>query len=392
MKSILVLGVTRISDSYPNVKYKLAALGALFGEGFINGVIAIEERRTFAAIARGRKSGRLGLLWKLSWGHLRAFYRCLTQRSDAVYICYPGIVITAWLGLPFIRARYGRLYLDAFISLYDTVVCDRRLLKAGNPVAKLLFALERRALNVATTVVVDTPENARYYSELFGVPLARFHAVPLSIPPLPPADVARGESSAMPMRCVFVGTFVPLQGVPVIVDAVRLLADDPDFEFVFVGDGQDARYLEAFLESSASGNVSWHRGHFPTEFIAREVLGADLCLGVFGKTEKTDRVLPYKLYYYLAMAAPVITASTSTAKRMLADSSAGGDGQPLAVVPAGDAQALADALRHFRSHGAELEDLRGAAGRYYQRALSDAVVRERLSEVFEVTSARRDSS
>ncbi len=244
MKSILVLGVTRISDSYPNVKYKLAALAAIFGEGYVDAVIDLEEGQAFAAIAEGRTTGRFRLAWRLLWGHLRSFYRSLANRSDAAYLCYPGIVLANWFGLPFVRSRYKALYLDAFISLYDTIVRDRRLLKAGNPAAKLLFAMEKRAIKVATAVIVDTPENARYYSELFDVPLARFHAVPLSIPPLPAASAARRGGSGTPLRCVFVGTFVPLQGVPVIVDAVRLLADDPDIEFVFVGDGQDAHCLE----------------------------------------------------------------------------------------------------------------------------------------------------
>ncbi|NNF41124.1 MAG: hypothetical protein HKN64_07075, partial [Woeseiaceae bacterium] len=251
MKSILVLGVTRISDSYPNVKYKLAALAQLFAGKFVDAVIRIDAQQAFASLAPGGKPGSLGLAWKLCWGHLRAFYRSLRHRSEAAYICYPGIVLANWLALPFVRSRYERIYLDAFISLYDTIVCDRQLLNAGNPVAKLLFSLEKRALTIATTVLVDTPENARHYSELFDVPLARFHAVPLSIPPLPAASAPRRSGNDVALRCVFVGTFVPLQGVPVIVEAVRRLADDAAIEFVFIGDGQDAHCLEDYLESSA---------------------------------------------------------------------------------------------------------------------------------------------
>lgn len=385
MKSVLVLGVTRISDSYPNVKYKLAALAAIFGAGYIDAMIDIGERQAFAAIAERRGSGRFRLFWTFSWGHLCSFYRSLTNRSDAVYLCYPGIVLANWLGLPFVRARYKTLYLDAFISLYDTIVCDRRLLKAGNPAARLLFSLEKRALAVATTVIVDTPENARYYSELFDVPIARFHPIPLSIPPLPAASASRREGT--PMRCVFVGTFVPLQGVPVIVEAIRLLADDRDIEFVFVGDGQDAQCLEAYVESSATATVTWHRGHFTTDFLVEQIRAADLCLGVFGAGEKTQRVVPYKLYYYLALAAPVITAKSLTVERLIADCAETGESRPLAAIPAGDAPALAKALRHYRDHRAELVDLGLAAGRYYERALSDAVIREQLVELFQATGA-----
>ncbi len=387
MKSILVLGVTPISDSYPNVKYKLAALAEMFGEKYVDAVIRIEGQPAFASIAPGGKPGRLGLAWKLTWGHLREFYRSLRHRSDVGYICYPGIVLANWLGLPFVRSRYKALYLDAFISLYDTIVRDRRLLKAGNPAAKLLFAMEKRAFTVATAVIVDTPENAQYYSELFDVPLARFHAVPLSIPSLPAARVARRKDNGAPMRCVFIGTFVPLQGVPVIVDAVRLLADDPDIEFVFVGDGQDAHCLEDYIESSATAKVTWHRGHYPTDFLVEQIRDADVCLGVFGAGKKTQRVLPYKLYYYLALAAPVVTATSLTVERLSADCAEPGETPPLAAIPAGDATALAAVLRHYRDHRAELVDLGHAGRRYYECSLSDAVIREQLAELFRATGA-----
>ncbi len=69
---------------------------------------------------------------------------------------------------------------------------------------------------------------------------------------------------------------------------------------------------KTYIESSASTKVTWHRGHYPTDFVVEQIRNADLCLGVFGAGEKTQRVLPYKLYYYLALAMPVVTASSAT--------------------------------------------------------------------------------
>ncbi len=387
MKQILVLGVTRLSDSYPNVRYKLALLAKIFGDQCIDAVIPVGGDTDFAAIMPGRQSGGAGFIWKLTIGHLKTFYRSAAHRCDAVYVCYPGILIAAWLGLPLVRSRYKLVYLDAFISLYDTVVLDRCLLKPEGFPAKLLLAMERRALNVATTVIVDTPENAAYYRELFDLPLKKFRVVPLSIPPMSPEDVKIRQRPESRLRCVFVGTFVPLQGVPVIVEAIKLLAGDPDIEFVFVGDGQDAKPLEEYVNSSPSENLSWHRGHFPTDFIVGQIRNADLCLGIFGEGAKTQRVLPYKLYYYMALAMPVITASSVTVERMLAECAAKDQPEPLQTVPPGDARALAGALRQLRDNRSELLSLGKAAGQYYQQALSEPVIQQQLTEIFRETES-----
>ena len=326
----------------------------------------------------------------MSLGHLKAFYRSATHRADVVYVCYPGIVLAAWLGLPFVRSRYQAIYLDAFISLYDTIVCDRRLLRPGQLVAKLLFALERKALTTATTVIVDTPENADHYASLFNLPTTRFQVVPLGIPPLAPTSDAPEPPSDSPLRCIFVGTFVPLQGVPVIVEAIRVLGDEPGIEFVFVGDGQDAGCLDSYLGSHPAENVTWHRGHFATDFVAAQIENADVCLGVFGDAEKTQRVLPYKLYYYLALAMPVVTASGTTSERILAECARNEEAPPLSVVPAGDAAALANALRRLRDDRSGLAALGRAGRRYYERALSEPVIERQLEAMFELTETRND--
>lgn len=386
-RRILALGVTRINDSYPNVKYKLAALGRIFADCYVDAVVPIDSETEFAAVLPDSKSGKLALSWKLLLGHLKSFYRSATNRADAVYVCYPGIVIAAWLGLPFIRSRYRAVYLDAFISLYDTTVRDRGLFSPGSLAAKALFALERRALRVATTVIVDTPENADYYTALFNLPATRFRAMPLSIPPFSPAGSSPDETTGPRLRCVFVGTFVPLQGIPVIVEALKLLVRETDIEFVFVGDGQDANFLEEYIASCAAGNVTWHRGHFSTEFVVEQIRGADVCLGVFGAGEKTQRVLPYKLYYYLALAMPVVTASGATTTRILADCTRSGGAAPLAVVPAGDPHSLARTLLRFRDDPAEFTGLGSAGEAYFRRALSDSVIERALTELLEASGA-----
>jgi glycosyltransferase involved in cell wall biosynthesis len=376
MKSFQVFGVTQISDSYPNIKYKLTALQRMLGDKYSEYVAA---KGFFAALS----AGSLSFTWRFLTGHVKVFFYSIRHRAESVYICYPGIVITVWLGLPFIRKRYPVVLLDAFISLYDTVVIDRKILKENGVLAKTLYLLEKKAFEAAAVVIVDTSENASYYSRLFGISSDKFHAVPLSIPPFS-AEIAKPkEHASRSVRCVFVGTLVPLQGIRTIVDAASLLEGDPEIEFVCIGDGQDSDYLDGYLASASNARLTWHRGHHSTDFIVQQIRDADICLGIFGDGPKAQRVLPYKIYYYLALGMPVVTAMTDTATRILAECQGIGVDRPFVLVPAGDAQALANTIRELRDNPDERTRTGASGAEYFRSALSDSAIDQSLQELIE---------
>lgn len=385
MKDLHVLGVTHVNDSYPNVKYKLVALEQLLGDNYSEFVVPLSKADASPGIFAAMSSSRPVFIWRLLIAHIKVLFHSLRHRAKSVYVCYPGVLLAIWLGLPFMRRRYPTMYLDAFISLYDTIVCDRSLLKENSYLAKLLFRLEKRAFAAATLVIVDTPENAQYFSQLFDIPLDRFYAMPLSIPPLLSSAKKVEKKHSGLMRCVFLGTFVPLQGIRTIVAVAKLLATDSKIEFVFVGDGQDANFLQDFMAKNPDSNVTWHRGHFSTEFVVEQIVGADICLGIFGDGPKAQRVLPYKIYYYLALGMPVITAATVTTRRILAERGDHNDDAPLLLVPPGDEQSLADALRRLHDNPAEYTRTGRAGANYYKSALSESAIRQSLRTIIDVS-------
>lgn len=381
MKGLRVLGVTQISDSYPNAKYKMLALQQIPGHRYSEYVIRLSQSDASPSYFSALSTGRFVFGWRLLIGHIKVLFYSLRHRSESVYVCYPGIFLAAWLGLPFMRKRYPLMYLDAFISLYDTVVFDRRILKEDSFLAKLLFRLEKRAFEAASVVIVDTPENARFYSELFDIPPDKFCAVPLCIPPLLPVATPAKKEPSKRVRCIFVGTFVPLQGIRTIIEAAGMLADDAGIDFVFVGDGQDGRYLQDYIANSPNAHITWHRGHYSTQFITDQVVNADICLGIFGDGPKAQRVLPYKIYYYLALGMPIVTATSDTTERILAESHNLGNHAPFMLVPAGDAQSLAEMLRHLRDNPTNRARMGISGADYFRRALSDVAIRQSLEKM-----------
>src|SRR5258708_26532382 len=100
-----------------------------------------------------------------------------------------------------------------------------------------------------------------------------------------------------------------------------------------IGRGQD----EAETKSAAAGNkaVTW-LDWVPAAELPALVAEHDVCLGIFGTGEKARRVVPNKVFQGAAAGCAIITSDTAPQRRVFGDAAA--------LVPPGDASALAAAL------------------------------------------------
>ncbi|MGZ4354843.1 MAG: glycosyltransferase, partial [Gaiellaceae bacterium] len=162
---------------------------------------------------------------------------------------------------------------------------------------------------------------------------------------------------------VFFGSFTPLQGAPVIGEAIGLLADEPSIEFTVVGRGQD--YDAARAAAAPNGRVEWvdwvEAEELPL-FAAAHHVG----LGIFGPGAKGLCVVPTKVFQSAAAGLAVVTSDTPPQRESLAGAAV--------FVPPGDAQALADALRALARDRERVEELRAAAYRRASAAFRPASV------------------
>jgi len=68
------------------------------------------------------------------------------------------------------------------------------------------------------------------------------------------------------------------------------------------------------------------------------VKAADICLGIFGSSDKTNRVVPNKIIESIAMAKPVITDETTAVKSFFTH------GENIFLCKTNDAESLANAI------------------------------------------------
>ncbi len=258
---------------------------------------------------------------------------------DVVTVGYPGhlIVPFAWAVA---RVRRALLVFDPLVSLFDTFAGDRGLLAGDSAAGMAAGAVDRVAFALPDVVLADTQAHADYYVAAVGVPAAKLTVVPVGALPLAGATgAARTPAPGAPLRVVQYGRWSPLHGLSAVLDAAEDLCDEP-WVFELIGDGQLADWLAAEVKRRGLGSVDV-QGPLPPWRLRGRLVAADVCLGVFGTSEKAARVVPNKVYDALAAGRPLVTADSPAARELLED------GHDALLVPAGDGDALAAALRRL---------------------------------------------
>ena len=281
---------------------------------------------------------------------------------DAFVVGYPGQP-----DLPAARYAAGRrpVVFNALVSLHETLVDDRRRFRPSSLAARALAAIDRTALRTADLVVTDTGANADFLADFACLPRSR---VEVCLVGAEDRLFRPGWQAADPWTCLFVGKLIPLHGLETILAAARLA---PEIPFRLVGSGQ----LEALL-ADRPANVEWVRW-VEYDRLPGELHRAGCALGVFGRSPKAARVIPNKAFQALACGTPLVTAATPGASELLVD------GKSALLVPPGDPQALADAVRRLRDDPALAERI-GRAGRArYEERASEAVLGARWRALLE---------
>ncbi|MBN1884609.1 MAG: glycosyltransferase [Candidatus Krumholzibacteriota bacterium] len=272
----------------------------------------------------------------------------------------------AWL---IARLAGRRLVFDPLVSRWETRVLDRGDATAGSMQAGHNRNIDRLSFQLSDLVLADTDAHGNFFAREYGLPDGRVRTLYLGFddrlfPPAPPPE-ANGT-----LRVLFYGSYLPLHGVPTIVEAAAAVANE-DIRVTLVGGGQThdetkrlaerlrapIRFLDAVPDTALAG------------LIAR----ADVVLGVFGTTPKASLVVPNKVYQALGVGRAVVTASNPAVGEIFRD------GEHLLAVSAGDARALAGALRLLAADRGRARALAEAGGRYVRERFNPGRIADDLS-------------
>jgi glycosyltransferase involved in cell wall biosynthesis len=326
------------------------------------GVEVVERHEPVWEGSEAKWSLGLGVLPRLALAQARLLRR-RPGAFDAVLVGYPGHA-----DLPAARraARGAPVVFSPLVSLFDTLVGDRARFSPNSPAARALRTLDRFALRAADLVVADTEAHAAFLAELAGLPRERVAVAYVG------AEERLFQPPWMPTEPpLFVGKLIPLHGLETILEAARRA---PGLRLRIAGSGQ----LDGLLERRPE-NVEWIRW-IPYERLPSVLRSASCALGIFGTGEKAARVIPNKAFQALACGTPLVTADTPAARELLVD------GESALLVPGGDPDALAEALRRLTDDRELAGQIASGGLAAYQAGASEDVLGARWRALLEAVA------
>jgi glycosyltransferase involved in cell wall biosynthesis len=212
-----------------------------------------------------------------------------------------------------------RVIFDPLASRFETKIVDWGWRSSGSLAAWWNRLIDELAFRSADLILADTKAHRDYYVDFFGLPPGKFAVVPVGFDDrVFSRDLARaGQASRAvkpagePLTVVFFGSFLPLHGVDFIIEAARRVWEkDRSIRFLLIGGGRTFPWVRERAGELGLGNVDfegWKSQAALAETVANR---ADICLGIFGQTEKAARVVPHKIFQSMALGKPVVTART----------------------------------------------------------------------------------
>ncbi|MEL1249848.1 glycosyltransferase [Aurantiacibacter gilvus] len=304
----------------------------------------VEDKSVMHGMA-ARLSIGLKMLFGYPWLALRYLF---CGRHDVVVIGYMGLFDMLLLA-PLAKMRGKPVVWDVFLSVYDTWVRDRGMGREGSLSARLLRRMERRACRTADRLVMDTRAHAALLQQLHDVPESKLDAVLVGAEEgaFTPSGNQPAASTDTGVSILFYGQFIPLHGIDTIIDAALDPRGRPH-SWTIVGSGQEAARIDDRLQDADTAHVQRH-DWVDYAKLAGLMSGAHVCLGIFGTSQKAASVIPNKVYQTLLCGKPLITSDSPAMRELARQEQAG-----LYLVPAGDPQALLDAIDRFAQERAEL--------------------------------------
>lgn len=304
---------------------------------------------------------------------------------DVMLVGFPGPTVMPlawWLA----HRRGKRIVFDSYNSQYHALVDIRKQASRGSLKARVMYLRERLACRLAEVVLMDTQAHCQYMAQLYRLPLEKFKRLfvgsdlrdYLGKKPLPQKPDGK-------ILCHFHGGYSPFQGVDVILRAAKRLEDKPIY-FNLIGAGQEHSRILAYAHDLGVTNVSFVAPQDYATLASYHAI-ADICLGVFGKTETGLRpVIPNKVQEGLAAGKPVVTGHLPAMDELLTD------GDNVVFCTPGDDADLAAKILGLAEDSARRERLGKAALTLYESRLTPRGIGKDLFDILNGLAASSKTS
>jgi len=291
--------------------------------------------------------------------NIKMFFQHLKLSYDVMIIPWWGIFT---FPLAKIVCRKPIIYWSN-LSIYHTLVEDRKKIKPSSLKAKFIHFAEKSACKNSTLIITESQAQADHLVKEYGLDERKFRicingADETIFSPLP------FKEDDKVFNVLFFGGFVPAHGVETIIEAVRMLSNQKDITFNFCGDGPTRRSSEKMVDKYKLQNVKFwgfiEQAKLPS-FIAKN----DICLGIFGESQKAANVITNKVLQIIASKKPLITMDSLAMREINLE-----DGKNCLLVPSGDPQKLSEAILSLKNDPHKRKQIADNGYQLYKENLS----------------------
>jgi len=336
--------------------------------------VEVRERRAPAGL---KFWARYPLLLAGGWGGRRSVGS--KSGPDVFFVpefCQKDVPLAKFLGL--LTAR--KVVFDPLAARFETKIGDWRRKPADSPSAWWNRKIDAAAFRLSDLILADTAAHRDYYCRTYRLSPEKVAVLPVGYDDEVFGGLGSEAGGASRIFTVlFFGSFLPLHGAEVIVETARVIAPrDGNVRFVLLGDGQTMPAVKAAAASAGLRNVEF-LGRRPYGTLPSLIASADLCLGIFGRTEKARRVVPHKIYQAMAMGKAVVTARSPAVEEFFAD------GENIVLCGEPLAETAAEAILALKGDSARRARIARAGRDLVRRDFSPDALARRLISLLEPT-------
>ena len=277
------------------------------------------------------------------------------------------VMIIPWRGimtLPLAKIISNRPIIQfAFISIYDTLVNDRKIVNPNSIKAKIIHFLEKQFYKIPDMIILDSFQEINYFVNEYSLSKKKFRRLFLSADETKFRPIEFKKSNKH-FTVLYFGSFIPVHGVEVILEAAKVLSNHDDIIFKFCGDGQIRSKMQNLAKKYELKNVEF-LGYVSDETLLKNIANSDVCLGLLGQTKKAIRCISNKTFEILASKRPLIALDSVGVKEIGVE-----NGSNCILVPQGNPNELARAILFLKNNSDIKERIAAEGYLLFRRNLS----------------------
>jgi glycosyltransferase involved in cell wall biosynthesis len=203
-------------------------------------------------------------------------------------------------------------------------------------------AYQRDFAPLADHLILVTPEAQEYYHREYGIPLEKVSVVPNYTDPerLYGLKINQGIIDKYKGKIVlsYLGNTGIRRGTRTIIEAARLLKDDPDFHFVIIGESREQAQLHKLADQYGLKNLEL-TGYIPFREAVSYIMASSAGLCPFLRNIHHDTTYANKMFQYMAFGKAIIASDCPSQVNILQKENCG------LVFKAGDPASLAGSVK-----------------------------------------------